>query len=188
MPKSLRFIRVVPLRKLTECLTCIKMHGNTNVSWHICCNTMKDNALFQGEMIMNVNASFQSHFLQNHKRIFNQTYKLSLSEGNSSLYNKRTFQFSKGVNHGIILVRAKLVYWSTLFLGWALWPMDLLFQVTLSWDEGGSCGPNPFDTMNIKWLLFGINVLVRMLLGAASQVSHVAQELFVITKIHFCLI
>ena len=48
--------------------------------------------------------------------------------------------------------------------------------------------PNPFDTMNIKWLFFGINVLVQMLLGAASQVSHVAQELFVFTKIHFCLI
>ena len=95
MPKGPRFIRVVPLRKLTERLTFIKMYGNTNVSWHICCNTMKDNALFQGEMIMNVHASFQSRFLQNHKHIFNQTYKVSLSEGNSSLYNKRTFRFSK---------------------------------------------------------------------------------------------
>ena len=37
---------------------------------------------------------------------------------------------------------------------------------------------NLFDTMNIKWLLFGINVLVRMLLGAASLVSHVAQTAF----------
>ena len=119
MPKGPRFTRVVPLRKFTECFTCIKMYGNTSVSWHICCNTMKDNALglFQGKMIMKVHASFRSNFLQNHKRIFNQTYKLFLREGNSSLYNKRTFRFSKGVNHCMILVCAELVYWLELFLG-----------------------------------------------------------------------